>query len=614
MAQRRRTTVSDKTAILTCDTTANPTMGCDGCELWCAERRSCYAAALHKRHGGINPGYATDFNRPERFPGRVAKYAKLSDLTGLRRQGKPWLDGRPRIIFISDMGDALAGSVSFEYLEEEIVDSVTSPAGQRHWWKWLTKRPGRMAEFSRWLRDLGREWPVNLWAGTTITSQDKVTRLDELLEVGDERTRRFVSVEPLLEKVDLRGHLHGLDWIVLGGESGGKRTGDWDPMCDPRPFHLEWARDMRDQCKEAGVAYFLKQVGAMPHENGERLHLRDGHGLDWSEWPEDLRVREGPEAPKDRPIPPDRVTQEKKTVPARGSRSPKRGTAVARPRRQNQKGSTVGSRRRPRKAARTRGKVAKHVNFCTGCRNDCIYCWARNMAVDRYHRLAHDEWPNEVVRDHDVRKGRKLVDLPVRCPFTHDITPGNIDAAETVLLKLLEPGNGVLILSKPRVECIERLTRTLRPFMDRIHFRFTIGVMDEELRRFWEPGAPAFEERLKALQTAYAAGYATSVSAEPLVEPWNAAELLAKLRPFITGSFWVGKLNDLVNRTKWLYPDGHPEIDRLELWQTDEKVLEVYEALREASEAPEYNPLVRWKKSYREVLGVDPVPTVGLDV
>ena len=260
-----------------------------------------------------------------------------------------------------------------------------------------------------------------------------------------------------------------------------------------------------------------------------------------------------------------------------------------------------------RQVSGTREWAVETVNFCNGCCNSCIYCYARYRAVHRLHRMTNDDWPKELVRDHDVRKSRRLVNGPVMCPSTHDITPGNIEAAETVLLKLLDAGNQLLIVSKPREECIDRLTKSLLPYLDQVLFRFTIGVVDERLRRFWEPEAPTFEERLNALQMAHEAGYATSVSAEPLLEPWNASELLARLRPFITHSFWIGKLNQLHGRTKWLYPDGHPEIDRLEQWQTDEKVFEVYEALK-------HDPLVRWKESYKMVLGLELSTTAGLDI
>ena len=278
--------MADNTTIHLCDSTVNPVMGCDGCELWNDDRRSCYAAILHRRHGKNNPGYATQFNRVERFPGRVAEAARLSDLTGLRHRSKPWLDGRPRIIFVSDMGDALSKEVSFKYLEAEIIDNVTSSAGRRHIWLWLTKRPERMAEFSIWLADWGVTWPRNLWVGTTVTTNETVWRLDELFEVGDGRTVRLVSVEPQLENIDLRRHLPGLDWVIQGGESGS----------DARPFDMAWARQVREHCREAGVHYFFKQLGSKPYSEGKPLGLKKRDGSDWSEFPEDLRVREVPTA------------------------------------------------------------------------------------------------------------------------------------------------------------------------------------------------------------------------------------------------------------------------------------------------------------------------------
>jgi len=141
-----------------------------------------------------------------------------------------------------------------------------------------------MAEFSAWLQGWNIPWPENLWVGTTVTTDKTIGRLDGLFEVGDEQTTRFLSLEPQLEKVDLRKHLHGLDWVIQGGESGS----------DARPFELEWARQMRDHCQEANVAYFLKQLGSKPNDKGELLNLKDGHGGDWDEWPKDLRVREVP--------------------------------------------------------------------------------------------------------------------------------------------------------------------------------------------------------------------------------------------------------------------------------------------------------------------------------
>jgi len=273
------------TGIQWCDDTINPTMGCDGCELWQPERgtKVCYAGVDHERRAG-HPGYAPSFSHVSLFPGRTARIARTRDLSGTTRLAKPWLDGLPRMIFVSDMSDALSKDVPFAYLEAEIVGPATSGAGRRHRWLWLTKRPSRMAVFSNWLRERHVAWPENLWAGTSVTDARNTNRLEHLSRVGDENTTRFVSLEPQREWIDIEPWLNRLDWVIQGGQSGRAA----------RPFELEWARRTRGACGRAVVAYFLKQLGRAPIDNGGSLRLRDPHGGDWVEWPADLRVRQFP--------------------------------------------------------------------------------------------------------------------------------------------------------------------------------------------------------------------------------------------------------------------------------------------------------------------------------
>lgn len=292
--------MSKTTAIQWCDATINPVMGCAGCELWSAERRTCYAGQLHRlrsRHKGFAPNFLT----PKLFPGRTAQAAGWGDLTGTDRPDKPWLDGLPRLIFVSDMGDALSekdaidgedgpvpgGAVPLEYLKAEVIDAAGSDRGRRHQWLWLTKRPRRMAAFGQWLAERhGVEWPPNVWAGTSVTGRATLGRVAHLDRVGDDRTTRFLSVEPLWEQVSLAGRLDGIRWVIVGGES---RQGS-----PAREFRCDWARRLRDECRNAGVAFFVKQLGSNVTSNGTLLRLTDGHGGDWSEWPADLRLRQMP--------------------------------------------------------------------------------------------------------------------------------------------------------------------------------------------------------------------------------------------------------------------------------------------------------------------------------
>jgi protein gp37 len=288
--------MSKDTAIQWCDSTVNPTMGCDGCELWSATRRSCYAGVLHERYGRTNKGYAPTFEQVTKFPGRMAVAAKWSDLRGTNRAEKPWLNGLPRLIFVSDMSDALSGAVDFEYLKAEIVDVVTSEAGRRHQWLWLTKRPSRMRQFEFWLA-MERQcfWPANLWAMTSITAQPNAMRAGILEDIGPKGTIRGLSIEPIHAPVDVRQYLATgkIHWVIVGGESGD----------NARPCPIELIEMIVRDCAEFKVACFVKQLGArpaahwLPHGGGLRC-LVDGHGGDWGEWPEHLRVRQFPEVAK----------------------------------------------------------------------------------------------------------------------------------------------------------------------------------------------------------------------------------------------------------------------------------------------------------------------------
>ena len=76
------------------------------------------------------------------IPGRMETAARAPSLAGQIRPDKPWLNGLPRLIFISDMSDALSEDVTFEYLETEVIDAVAGDRGSEHNWLWLTKRPG----------------------------------------------------------------------------------------------------------------------------------------------------------------------------------------------------------------------------------------------------------------------------------------------------------------------------------------------------------------------------------------------------------------------------------------------------------------------------------------
>jgi protein gp37 len=165
----------------------------------------------------------------------------------------------------------------------------------------------------------GFQPPFNVWLGVSAEDQERADERIPLL-LDTPAAVRFVSAEPLLGPIDfsridtgelwegvpLRASaLHpaqllkrerGLDWVIVGGESGPRA----------RPFDLAWARSIVEQCRAAGVAAFVKQLGSNPRQQhwssdsrrdlGVRpLRLKHNHGGTWDEWPEDLRIREWPQ-------------------------------------------------------------------------------------------------------------------------------------------------------------------------------------------------------------------------------------------------------------------------------------------------------------------------------
>jgi len=242
----------------------------------------------------------------------------------------------------------------------------------------------------------------------------------------------------------------------------------------------------------------------------------------------------------------------------------------------------------------TREWAEKNINIQKGCEHDCAYCYARADAL-RFKRIeSPDEWRLPLIDYDKVRKSYPKFKGVVMFPTTHDITPQNLNCYFQVLGNLLYSGNQVLIVSKPRRECIKTICEGFTEYKKQILFRFSIGALDDEILKAWEPGAPDFAERAYTLSLAHAEGFETSVSCEPLLDQTNVCELFYDLEPFITDSFWIGKMNRIRNRVHGI-PEG--QIAWVEEGQTDEAVREVYELLKD-------EPLIRWKDSYKKVLGL----------
>ncbi|MBS1807545.1 MAG: DUF5131 family protein [Acidobacteria bacterium] len=237
-----------------CDSTINPSTGCDGCELWNMKQRSCYAGNLHENRLAVAlPSlYDPVFTQVRVAPGRMTQAANWHDLRGKERPTKPWLSGLPRFIFVGDMGDFLSQKVSDEYFSQEILRAVQSEAGQRHIWLLLTKRPRRLAKLATVIGGL----PANVIAMTTITSQHTADlRIPALLSIPC--YYRAISAEPLLETINITSFAP-VDWLITGGESG--------PGARPTPFTA--FHHLQAQCNRLNIPFFFKQAGGEDKQKG----------------------------------------------------------------------------------------------------------------------------------------------------------------------------------------------------------------------------------------------------------------------------------------------------------------------------------------------------------
>ena len=307
------------------------------CEKVSAGCANCYAETFNGRrlpNGGTGLGY----DKSSR--GKVETVVD-DDVLALPMRWK-----KPRKIFVCSMTDLFG-----EWVTDEQVDRVfaTMARASQHTFQVLTKRAARMrsymtgrdvwdriaklVKFGIWRGASPNPfWPLgNVWLGASVEDQKTADGRIPLL-LGTPAAVRFVSYEPALGLVDFERYLQfppfhdnykmsigydeflGIDWIIVGGESGP----------GARPFDVTWARSTIAQCRAAGVACFVKQLGSnvldrndagfdggddewpsdtvvedpiekFPHQGAlVRVRLKSGKGGDMAEWPPPLRVRQLP--------------------------------------------------------------------------------------------------------------------------------------------------------------------------------------------------------------------------------------------------------------------------------------------------------------------------------
>ena len=253
-----------------------------------------------------------------------------------------------------------------------------------------------------------------------------------------------------------------------------------------------------------------------------------------------------------------------------------------------------------KESTRTRTKewADKNINIGLGCAHGCKYCYAMGVAL-RFNRIPNSEaWATERVNTKALLKGYQSKGCVVMFPTTHDITPYYLPYAVETLKKILDSNNKVLIVSKPHIDCIQALCSELGAYKAQILYRFTIGTLDPEVSKFWEPGAPLPEERIKALRHAHLDGFSTGVSIEPMLGGVESAlQTFHAVSPYVSDIIWLGKMNQ---RAKFTAPDDITAAKNIKELQRDSEILRLVSILGS-------NPKSAWKDSIRKVLMKDMV-------
>lgn len=199
-----------------------------GCTEVSAECDNCYARTLAGRYGWAKWGNdETRHQTAEANRKQAYKWDRKANALGETQR-----------VFVNSLSDTLDPFAPQEWRDEIVLTAGNTPNLN---YLILTKRP---QNFAKMLPLVTR----NMWAGTTVGVKKSLARIKHL-QNADYFAVRFLSVEPLLEDLG-ELDLNSIHWVIVGGESG---TGK-------RPFNADWARSIRDQCKEHGVAFFMKQM------------------------------------------------------------------------------------------------------------------------------------------------------------------------------------------------------------------------------------------------------------------------------------------------------------------------------------------------------------------
>ena len=220
-----------KSSIEWTESTWNPVTGCTKVSPGC---KHCYAERIAERLQAMGQrNYRDGF-----------KLTLQPHMLNLPLQWR-----KPQRIFVNSMSDLFQKEVPPYYILR-VFDIMRS--AYWHQFQILSKRSDNLRELDHLI-----DWPANVWMGVSVENKDYTWRIDDLRHT---RARtKFLSIEPLLGPIDDLD-LGGIDWVIVGGESGPKA----------RPIQRNWVVDIHRQCRQAGVAFFFKQWGGVNKKQSGR--------------------------------------------------------------------------------------------------------------------------------------------------------------------------------------------------------------------------------------------------------------------------------------------------------------------------------------------------------
>lgn len=279
--------MSENSGIQWTDNTFNPWIGCTHVSPGCV---NCYAEVNTFTRAQRAKGRELWGAASERHPISEAKWKEVE-----RWERDAAKEGKRVKVFCASLADVFEDRRDLDPIRARLFALIERTPHLI--WQLLTKRPEKVDALipAAWCQE---GWPSNVWLGATVEDCARKSRLDRLRAIDPRPRVLFASFEPLLQEL---GHLdlNGIGWAIFGGESGRHA----------RTLDLEWIRGAVVQCKAQDCAVFVKQMGAKPRDTSlcqscldasvcwcvdSEIKFKDSHGGDWSEWPEDLRVREFP--------------------------------------------------------------------------------------------------------------------------------------------------------------------------------------------------------------------------------------------------------------------------------------------------------------------------------